>query len=224
MRYVLCDMQTGMQDIRLPVQAISPYTGDPVDLATRASWSQRLCLCPTTGREFDVLGTMPDVPSAKLVSDRFEVGRNFRNKLLNAVRLRFLNLQDAAFTPRQYQDLADEDRWILSRLALPSPRCSAIWEAIIPRQRCRQHVTISGPSSATGTWNSSKPRLRDAAGTSGASGARHGHRPGAAPPASVCTVYHGSAAGSRCVRKRQCEASRPHCQALPELLSALPGR
>ena len=34
MRYVLCDMQTGMQDIRLPVQAISPYTGDLVDLAT----------------------------------------------------------------------------------------------------------------------------------------------------------------------------------------------
>ena len=27
MRYVLCDMQTGTQDIRLPVQAVSPYTG-----------------------------------------------------------------------------------------------------------------------------------------------------------------------------------------------------
>jgi len=34
MRYVLCDMQTGTQDIRLPVQAISPYTSEPVDLAT----------------------------------------------------------------------------------------------------------------------------------------------------------------------------------------------
>jgi valyl-tRNA synthetase len=33
MRYVLCDMQTGMQDIRLPVQAISPYTGELVDMA-----------------------------------------------------------------------------------------------------------------------------------------------------------------------------------------------
>ena len=34
MRYVICEMQTGMQDIRLPVQAISPFTGNLVDLAT----------------------------------------------------------------------------------------------------------------------------------------------------------------------------------------------
>jgi valyl-tRNA synthetase len=33
-----------------------------------------------------VLGTLPEVPAAKLVSDRFEVGRNFCNKLLNAAR------------------------------------------------------------------------------------------------------------------------------------------
>ena len=118
MRYVLCDMQTGMQDIRLPVQAISPYTGDLVDLATaRHGRSIFTYLCPATGQEFDVLGSMPDVPSAKLVSDRFEVGRNFCNKLLNAARFALLNMQDATFTPRPYQDLADEDRWILSRLA-----------------------------------------------------------------------------------------------------------
>ncbi|HEY5870850.1 MAG TPA: class I tRNA ligase family protein, partial [Candidatus Tectomicrobia bacterium] len=118
MRYVLCDMQTGMQDIRLPVQAISPYSGDLVDLATaRHGRSIFTYLCPATGQEFDVLGTMPDVPSAKLVSDRFEVGRNFCNKLLNAVRFALLNMQDATFTSRPYQDLADEDRWILSRLA-----------------------------------------------------------------------------------------------------------
>jgi valyl-tRNA synthetase len=118
MRYVLCDMQTGMQDIRLPVQAISPYTGELVDLATaRHGRSIFTYLCPATGQEFDVLGTMPEVPAAKLVSDRFEVGRNFCNKLLNAVRFALLNLQDATFTPRQYQDLADEDRWMLSRLS-----------------------------------------------------------------------------------------------------------
>ncbi len=118
MRYVLCDMQTGMQDIRLPVQAISPFTGNIIDLAT-ASHGQSIFtyMCPETGNEFDVLGTMPDVPSATLVSDRFEVGRNFCNKLLNAVRFAMLNLQDVSFTPRQLQELADEDRWILSRLS-----------------------------------------------------------------------------------------------------------
>ena len=31
MRYVLCEMQTGSQDIRLPVQATSPFTGELID-------------------------------------------------------------------------------------------------------------------------------------------------------------------------------------------------
>ena len=116
---------------------------------------------------------MPDVPSAKLVSDRFEVGRNFCNKLLNAVRFALLNLQDATFTP-QYQDLADEDRWILSRLSATIAEVQRHLTSYNPRQRCRQRVTSSGPSCATGTW-SIKPRLRDAARHPGASGARHGH-------------------------------------------------
>ena len=118
MRYVLCEMQTGTQDIRLPVQAISPYTGNPVDLATaKHGRSIFTYMCPESGKEFDVLGTMPDVPAAKLVSDRFDVGRNFCNKLWNAARFALMNLQDVTFEPRRLADLAIEDRWILSRLA-----------------------------------------------------------------------------------------------------------
>jgi valyl-tRNA synthetase len=119
MRYVLCDMQTGMQDIRLPVQAVSPYTGNLVDLAkAKHGKSIFTYMCPETGQEFDVLGTMPDVPSAKLVSDRFDVGRHFCNKLLNAARFALMNMQRPDFTPRQLQVLADEDRWMLSRLTV----------------------------------------------------------------------------------------------------------
>ncbi len=118
MRYVLCDMQTGVQDIRLPVQAVSPFTGDLVDLATaKHGRSIFTYVCPKTKKEFDVLGTMPDVPSAKLVSDRFDVGRNFCNKLWNAARFALLNLEEYSFQPRQTADLGDEDRWILSRLS-----------------------------------------------------------------------------------------------------------
>ncbi len=117
MRYVICDMQTGMQDIRLPVQAISPFTGKTVDLATaKHGRSIFTYLCPETKKEFDVLGTMDDVPSAKLQSDRFEVGRNFCNKLWNAARFSFMNLQEVTFAPRSRDELALEDRWILSRL------------------------------------------------------------------------------------------------------------
>jgi valyl-tRNA synthetase len=118
MRYVLSEMQTGMQDIRLPVQAISPFTGEHVDLATAKHGSSIFTyICPKSKKEFDVLGTMEDVPPAKLVSDRFEVGRNFCNKLWNAARFALLNLEDVQFTPRRREELRDEDRWILSRLS-----------------------------------------------------------------------------------------------------------
>ncbi len=119
MRYVVCELQTGMQDIRLPVQAISPFTGDMVDLAEADHGGSIFTyICPGSGKEFDVLGTLEDVPAAKLVSDRFEVGRNFCNKLLNAARFALMNLEGVAFAPREIDELAVEDRWILSRLAL----------------------------------------------------------------------------------------------------------
>lgn len=117
MRYVLCEMQTGSQDIRLPVQAISPFTNEPVDLAKAKHGSSIFTyVCPTTGKEFDVLGTMPDIPSAKLISDRFEVGRHFCNKLWNAVRFALLNLEQAPFVEQSPTTLPFEERWILSRL------------------------------------------------------------------------------------------------------------
>ena len=117
MRYVLCEMQTGTQDIRLPVQAISPFTGELVDLA-KAKHGQSIFtyICPGSGKEFDVLGTMKDVPVAKVTSDRFEVGRGFCNKLWNAVRFALMNLGEHPFTPLRPEDLTPEDRWILSRL------------------------------------------------------------------------------------------------------------
>ena len=118
LRYVMCDLQTGNQDIRLPVSAISPFTGELVDLATAKHGSTKFTyLDPTSGKEFDVLGTMEDVPSAKLVSERFVVGRNFSNKVWNAARFSFRSLEGARFEPRVVAELPLEDRWILSRLS-----------------------------------------------------------------------------------------------------------
>lgn len=118
MRYVLCDMQTGTQDIRLPVQAVSPYTGELVDLAKAKHGSTIFTyICPGSGKEFDVLGTMPDLPMAKIISERFDIGRSFCTKLWNAVRFALINLGEHSFTPLTREQLAPEDRWILSRLS-----------------------------------------------------------------------------------------------------------
>ncbi len=125
MRYVLCEMQTGTQDIRLPVQAISPYTGELVDLATaRHGRTIFTYICPATGKEFDVLGTMPDLPLAKIISERFEVGRAFCTKLWNAARFALLNLAEHTFRPLTLAELEPEDRWILSRLSRAIVRVS----------------------------------------------------------------------------------------------------
>jgi valyl-tRNA synthetase len=118
MRYVLCDMQTGTQDIRLPVQAVSPYTGELVDLAAaKHGRSIFTYIDPKSGKEFDVLGTMKDIPAAKIISERFEIGRAFCTKLWNAARFMFGNLGEHAFKAVPAGKLAPEDRWILSRLS-----------------------------------------------------------------------------------------------------------
>ena len=117
MRYVICEMQTGTQDIRLPVQAVSPFTGNTIELAKASHGRSKFTyICPETKKEFDVLGTMEDLPSAKLFSDRFDVGRNFCNKLWNAARFALMNLEGASFEKRDVATLPLEDRWVLSRL------------------------------------------------------------------------------------------------------------
>ncbi len=117
MRYLICDMETGMQDVRLPVQATCPTCQAKVEL-TDAEHGHTIFtyLCTACHAEFDVLGTMPNVPAASVTSDRFEVGRAFCNKLWNAARFALSNLGQLGFSPLDRSALAAEDRWILSRL------------------------------------------------------------------------------------------------------------
>ena len=127
MRFVLCEMQTGNQDIRLPVTAICPTCGHDNDLAaTRHGQSIFTYICGkeslkksrqgSCGGEFDVLGTLPDLPKATMISKRFEVGRAFCNKLWNSARFALINLEDVPEEPRSMEELELEDRWILDGL------------------------------------------------------------------------------------------------------------
>ncbi len=164
MRYVICDMQTGTQDIRLPVQAVSPYTGELVDLATaKHGRSIFTYLCPKTGREFDVLGTMADIPMGKIISERFELGRAFCTKLWNAARFALMNLGEHGFVSVETASLEEEDRWILSRLSRVT-------------RRVTDELAAYNPSAAIGAareffWSELcdwyleiiKPRLKDEA-------------------------------------------------------------
>ncbi len=135
MRFVLCEMQTGTQDIRLPVQIISPFDGSIIDLATAKPGPYKgTYVDPGSGKLFDMVGQMAEqgVPGARATSERFEVGRNFCNKLWNAARFAFLNLEGAGFTARTADELALEDRWMLSRLTETIGRVEAGLEVYNP--------------------------------------------------------------------------------------------
>lgn len=117
MRYVLCDMQTGNQDIRLPVTAVCPSCGSHNDLAKlehgQSVFTYLCAHCPT---EFDVLGTMPELPAAKLISERFMDGRRFCNKLWNTARFALGHLEDVERKELTREDLEIEDRWVLAAM------------------------------------------------------------------------------------------------------------
>ncbi len=53
----------------------------------------------------------------KLAEDRFEMGRRFTNKVWNAARFVFQNLEGARDDPEEVAPEALEDRWMLSRLS-----------------------------------------------------------------------------------------------------------
>ena len=125
MRYLICDMQTGTQDIRLPVQAECPHCQAVVELAEakhgktadgHVNLFTYACTNKTCKREFDVGGKTKELPTAKVSSDRFKPGRNFCTKVWNAARFALMNVGELGFTPLGRDALAPEDRWILSRL------------------------------------------------------------------------------------------------------------
>ncbi|MBX3465100.1 MAG: valine--tRNA ligase, partial [Planctomycetes bacterium] len=172
LRYVVCELQTGTQDIRLPVQAVSPFTapGEPerlIDLATaRPGPYLGTFLDPVADQPIDLIGQYGNegIRPAKATSDRFQVGANFCNKLFNAARFAFLNLEGTPFQPLDEAALPLEDRWILSRLG-------AAVEAV------QGHLGAYNPSAAIGAardffWNELcdwylelvKPRFKDGTG------------------------------------------------------------
>jgi valyl-tRNA synthetase len=163
-RYLICDLETGTQDSRLPVQAECPSCGDRVELAeARHGRTIFTYLCTACDREFDVLGTMPDIPSATVISDRFEIGKNFCNKLWNAARFALMNLGELEMQRLEPERLADEDRWILSRLGRAIAEVTRQLEAYNPSAALGAAREFFWGELCDWYLELIKPRLRDEA-------------------------------------------------------------
>lgn len=119
LRFALAYLTTETQDIRMPVEFECPHCGELIP-QTKKNRVQPRIDCKKCGKTFGTQwASKPEekaLPRGAVVSDRFELSRNFCNKLWNASRFVLLNLEGYTPAPLAPDDLAVEDRWILSRL------------------------------------------------------------------------------------------------------------
>jgi len=132
MRFVMVQMTTQTQDVRLPVDLVCPHTGEtfaPKTMTTPAGHTvaEPIQVSPKDptkrmvsgyGAATGIAEPTAEMPLARNTSSRFDVGRNFCNKLWNASRFAMANLVESGpgESPTQAQPVALVDRWMISRL------------------------------------------------------------------------------------------------------------
>ncbi|MEX2142536.1 MAG: valine--tRNA ligase [Pirellulales bacterium] len=120
LRFGLAHMATETQDVRMPVEFECPHCQKTIEQTQKNRVLPRI-KCPQCGQDFSTQwASKPEdtaLPRAAVISERFEVARNFCNKLWNASRFVLMNLEGYEPAPVDRRELAVEDRWMLSRLA-----------------------------------------------------------------------------------------------------------
>jgi len=120
LRFGLAWLTTETQDVRMPVQYECPNCQALVN-QTKENRIKHRVVCDKCKKPFSTQWAEnaedKALPRAPVVSERFEVARNFVNKLWNASRFVMLNLQGFEEASVDLNNLPLEDQWILSRLS-----------------------------------------------------------------------------------------------------------
>jgi valyl-tRNA synthetase len=124
LRFALASMATETQDVRMPVDFQCPACSTLIEQTVQNRVKPRID-CPKCGQPFRTQWAAADadlaLPRGPAVSERFESGRNFSNKLWNATRFVLMHLEGFEARPLA-ADLGGDaaelaDRWLASRLA-----------------------------------------------------------------------------------------------------------
>ncbi len=133
MRFSLVQMTTDTQDLRMPVDMICPHTGEtftPTFVKTPAGHDVAAAIQDSPGGDgrqmvspfgaaSGEVAPNDEMPLARNTSTKFDIGRNFANKVWNASRFALGSLEDD-HSGRPPVDLTSArfiDRWIVARLA-----------------------------------------------------------------------------------------------------------
>jgi valyl-tRNA synthetase len=120
LRFGLAHLTTETQDVRMPVEFECPSCRKSIEQTKKNRVLARI-KCQHCGEEFSTQWASKPadraLPRGAVVSERFELARNFCNKLWNAARFTMLNLDGYTAGAVSDDELAVEDRWLLSRLA-----------------------------------------------------------------------------------------------------------
>jgi len=130
LRYQMVYMATENQDSRMPVSNVCPHCDKLVPVKQEHMYLRtRKVNCPECKKPFRPGGPWPaddpELPTAKQASDKFDLGRNFANKLWNAARFLLMNLDGYQPDAIRPAELPIEDKWILSRLATTTAAITA---------------------------------------------------------------------------------------------------
>ena len=124
LRFALAGMATETQDVRMPVEFQCPACGHLLEQTVQNRTKPRLD-CPKCSQPFRTQWATSEadlaLPRGPAVSEKFEAGRNFSNKLWNATRFVLMNLEGfvtgGLSDADVLRDAPLEDRWLASRLA-----------------------------------------------------------------------------------------------------------
>ena len=126
LRFGVAAMTTETQDIRMPVEYRCPHCEKTTpqtanNMFERGGNPVKVLACKHCKKEFATrwadVAVQEEKGLALMVSDKFEAARNFTNKLWNAARFAFMNLDGAEPQTLTRSDLPAEDRWILAELS-----------------------------------------------------------------------------------------------------------
>ena len=132
MRYGLVQLSTETQDVRMPVDMICPHTGEaftPDFITSPAGYQVAAPVQASPGDSSKQMvsaygvatGTAhptDDMPLARNTSPKFDLGRNFANKVWNATRFALGRLDGTDNSGREVALVTTRfaDRWIIARL------------------------------------------------------------------------------------------------------------